>query len=282
MKGDGSPFNINKKLLALLLKPIVRFSMRRSLSIQTVQEVLRKVFIEVAKEEIEEAGESPNASRISVMTGLSRREVSASHDRSESEAGERAQPIFARVLAQWEQDRRYRNAKGQVRTLSYEGDKSEFARLVRSISAHVKPATVLFELQRNGAIETSEKGVTLRRATIDATVDHVRAFTIVSKDISALIEAVLQNLDGNSNEQDVHIRTEYDNIYLKDLPEIRQWLIDEARAFHKRARDFISNHDKDVFPTSSRSEAGGKVMVSMFSHASSPSSGSSAQKNDHS
>lgn len=270
MKNAESAISINQKLLALLLKPVVRFSMRRQFSIQAFEEVLRRVFVQIAEEEITTGGDSPNDSRISVMTGLARREVSACRSSSEPDDSLKSQPIFARVVAQWEQDRKYRDSKGNIRELSCEGERSEFAKLVKSISAHVKPATVLFELQRNGAVELSEGRASLKRATFDTTVDHVRAFSLISKDISALIDAVLHNLEGKQQEQDVHIRTEYDNIYLDDIPNIRKWLLDEARAFHKRARDFLSNSDKDVYPTTSRSAAGGRIMVSIFSRASTP------------
>lgn len=272
MKPLASPsFSINQKLLALLLKPVVRFAMRCRFSLQTFEEVLRRVFVQVAEEQIAQTGETPNDSRISVMTGLARREVSSCRRSSVEEESVKTQPIFARVVAQWEQDRKYRDSRGKPRALSYEGEKSDFAKLVQSISAHVKPATVLFELQRNGAVEIGPKGAALKRATIDATIDHVRAFSIISKDISALIDAVLHNLSASDGGQDVHIRTEYDNIYVSEVPRIRAWLVDEARAFHKRARDFISNYDKDVFPSSSSAPAGARIMVSMFSQAELPS-----------
>lgn len=267
MNATNSAQSIQRNLLALLLRPIVRFALQRHFSIQIFQEVLRNVFIQVAEQDLASCGEKANLSRVSVITGLTRREIARSKKESDLDTSSKTQPLFARVVAQWEQNPRYRDKKGAPKALSFEGEDSQFAELVGSISHHIKPATVLFELERNGAIERENQKLHLKRATIDATQDHVKAFSIVSRDIDALVKAVTHNLEHRTGEPDVHIRTEYDNIYVDSVPLIRTWLVEEARAFHKRARDFISSHDKDVFPTASSSPAGARVSVTLFSRA---------------
>ena len=63
-----------------------------------------------------------------------------------------------------------------------------------------------------------------------------------------------------------------DNIHLKDLPKVRQWLMDRGKEFHLSAREFLAMHDKDVTPAADPHEpAGGKVQLQAFSLITSPS-----------
>ena len=266
-KQSGSPASLTAQLLGLLLRPIVRFALTRGLSVQACQQTLKEIFVQIAEEQILQSGETANDSRISVATGLARREVSRLRGGSDALEKVATQPLYARVLAQWEQDKRFRTRQGQPKALTVDGDDSDFAALVKTVSKHIKPGTVLFELQRNGAIDIKGDVAILKRPTVDTTVDHVKVYGVISRDIGDLLAAVEHNLSHDSSNQDVIMRTEYDNIYLAEVPGIRKWLVDEARAFHKRARDFISGHDKDVFPTGSESPAGGRVIVSMFSRS---------------
>ena len=61
--------------LRLLVKPIAKFCLRHTLSIQDLIESAKIAFIEVADAEIRKKGDKVNTSRISLVTGLHRKDV---------------------------------------------------------------------------------------------------------------------------------------------------------------------------------------------------------------
>lgn len=247
-----------------LLRPIVRCALRKSLYFQDFIDILKGVFVEVAEEELLLRGEKASASRLSTATGLTRRDVSG-FVKDGYNIPEQQHSLLTRVVGLWEQDRRFQTKNGRPRILAYGSDDSDFSTLVRSVSAHVGPAAVLNELVCNGAVEIGESGAKLVRSTIDFTVDKVKAYGIIGKDIADLIATLEHNLSSTIPDQNLHLRTEFDNIYVSAIPKIRAWMMKEGRALHTRARDFLSQYDMDVSPSSHKdSTAGVRVVLNAF------------------
>ena len=78
---------------------------------------------------------------------------------------------------------------------------------------------------------------------------------------------VEENVIEKAKPPHLHARTEYDNISPKDLTVIKEWLLKEGAALHKRARTFISNFDLDINPDKEK-KGGSKVVVGTFSYTS--------------
>ena len=87
---------------------------------------------------------------------------------------------------------------------------------------------------------------------------------MASNDASDVLEAAQENLSLSPKVPHLHLRTEFDNIYLSELPHIRKWLLLEGSRFHKKVRAFLSKYDKDLHP-SKPAAAGGKVVVGAYS-----------------
>jgi Family of unknown function (DUF6502) len=109
-----------------------------------------------------------NVSRLSVATGMTRKEVSALLNHSTS-----VRPIVARrsgeqralrVLRGWLTDPRFQNRNGRPDDLSYRGYKKSFSVLVRLYGGDVTPKSVLRELERIAIVEATETGALRVRA----------------------------------------------------------------------------------------------------------------------
>ncbi len=249
------------KCLRLLLRPIVRFCFRNSLVLQEIVEHLKMALVEEASEAMRRSGQRVNVSRISVMTGVHRREVMRLTDNAEP--SQTPASLASRVIGQWEQDSRFHTAAGVPRMLSYEGDQNDFKDLVRCVSQDLNHCTVLFELERIGAVERRKAGLRLMRPSVVLTGDMLEGFQLLGRDSEDLMDAALENILEKPKPAQLHARTEYDNISLEALPEIRQWLLDEGAAFHRRMREYLSALDKDTQPKL-QGEAGGRVVVGTF------------------
>ena len=248
--------------LRLVLKPVVRFCLKRSLKLQDFTEAAKQVYLETATEALEAEGEQRNVSKLSVMTGLHRRDV----DRIVHETGplRYGNDLLSRVIGQWQSDKRY-STRGRARLLSFEGKESEFAELVASVSKNLNPYTVLFELERVGAVERGAGGLKLIRRTYEASSDLREGFSLLSGDCGDLISAVEENLTCRPSVPNLHSKTQYDNICTDHLDTIRSWILERGRVFHEEAREFLAQFDKDINPKLKNRPGGGRAAIGTFS-----------------
>jgi len=259
----------NKRSIALdiltaLLKPLVRFCLRNSHSFQDFTRVAKAVFITTAEEELAKSGSKVNISRISVLTGLHRDDITRRTKSKHKETGESIS-VFGRVIGQWRQDKRFLNQDGTPRALSYSGKKNEFKNLCEAVSTAVNWSTILFELKRLDFVEIKDGKVYSIRQMFGFEGDPRRGYGLLARDIDSLMEAVEHNLRHPERFPNLHLRTEYDNLSLKAMPELKAWLIDEGKAFHKKVRDYISQFDKDINPAITYEEGGGFIALGTFS-----------------
>jgi hypothetical protein len=259
------PRSLGLQLLESLMAPLVRFCLSHGFSIQDFIDTAKVAFMKLASEEITKVGKRPNVSRVSVMTGLNRTEATRLF-RGLKEPSEGPADVPARVMAHWQHQRRFRSTSGRPLSLTYRGDNSEFRRLVETVSKNVNPGTVLFELERKGMIKRTPQKVTLIRQVYATQANPLQAFQLLAGDFQTLLDAGEENVFGPEElMSNLHIRTEFDNIVKNKLPAIRKWLVEEGKAFHKRAREFLSGMDRDLSPQKDQGEAGARVSLTSFS-----------------
>jgi len=264
---------IQQHVLRTLLRPLVRFALKQSHSIQDFVNLAKVTFVNVAEEEILKATKKINVSRISAMTGLYREEVHKIFRDKELPTDEPIS-VLGRIIGQWRHDKRFTTKSGTPRVLSFQGMESEFHDLCYSVSKNLNAGTILFEITRLGYAEKTPHGIKLIKQMIGIDEDARPGFELLAKDIESLLGAVEENLlerDGNSP-SNLHIRTEYDNLTPKAIPEIKRWLIQEGKNFHKRCRKFISKFDKDINHSLESEPGGAKVVVCSFGHSLKPGS----------
>lgn len=245
----------------LMLRPIVRLCLRRYVRLQDFIEISKVAFVDIAQEELEKSGDNVSASRITVVSGVHRKDVS----RILAEGGpvRVGANLITRVIAHWEQDKRFCTKAGKPKVLDCEGRESEFAELVKSVSAELNPYSVLYELERMGTVERSDKGLRLQQGSSVSPSSLKEGFAMLARDTEDLMEAVEDNLSGEFEPPNLHLRTEYDNILVDAVPKVRAWLIEEGSSLHRRARAFLSQYDKDVSP--SDKPGGIRVVLGAFS-----------------
>lgn len=147
--------------LARLLRPLARMLLRNGISYKAFAELSKRVFVEVAREEFRIPGRKQSDSRVSVITGLSRKEVKrVQTDPEDGEGNLRLYNRAARVIYGWVKDPDYLAADGQPRRLQMEsaGNNVDFVGLVRRYSGDAPPRAVLDELDRVQAIRRHDDG----------------------------------------------------------------------------------------------------------------------------
>lgn len=239
-----------KRLLRYLLIPVAKYCLRHALQIQDMLEVAKAVFVEEACRQVEQTGEKVNTSRLSVITGLHRRDVERIYKRKEIQ--ETPQGLLNKIIGQWQYDPRFSSQTHKPKLLSCKGEESEFHSLAASVSRDINPGTVLFELERRDLISRKGDKVKLNEMVLQVAKKRdgqswEDGFKILSLDLTDQIEAVQENLS-IPRVHNLHGRTEFDRIPLEHELEIRSWLLKQGSQFHTDVRDYLAKFDSDLSP----------------------------------
>lgn len=162
-----------REILVNLLLPIGRLMLKGGLGIGDLTRAAKHAYVRAAITFVTPAGIRVNASRLSVITGLTRKEVTAivkeirgAPGAHPSEAKERR---VLRVLRGWRRDPRFCDNKGAPARLSLRGDRRSFSALVRIYGGDVTPNSILRELERMNAVTFSRsRGLHLRSTRVRA------------------------------------------------------------------------------------------------------------------
>jgi len=148
--------------LASVLKPIVKLLLQAGVGYSEFSSVAKSVFVRVAAEEYGVRGRPTNTSRISAITGISRKSVS----RLRKEGSiERWTPRLGTnpantVLHYWHHDSEYSIASGTPRALPFEGPGS-FSTLVARYAGDIPPGAMRAALRQAGTVTQDSEGLLL-------------------------------------------------------------------------------------------------------------------------
>ncbi|HZX47690.1 MAG: hypothetical protein A2Z47_11675 [Thermodesulfovibrio sp. RBG_19FT_COMBO_42_12] len=148
--------DVKKTLFAAivrLLQPLVRILLRNGVPYGTFADLAKHVYVKVAMEEFSLPKRKQTASRVSIITGLTRKEVSRVQgisDTGNEETVERYNRA-ARVVTGWVRDSRFSDINGNPAELVVEGSGTSFSELVRRY-CYSHDGLGLGHLRRNLAI----------------------------------------------------------------------------------------------------------------------------------
>ena len=139
-----NPQNIYLNALRRILRPLLRALINKGITLPALTQLLKQTYVEAAQD-FTLPGKPLTDSRISLITGLHRRDVKTIREELEQEVP--SQPplsIGSRVISQWTGNSDYLNAKGLPKVLPKHGDGS-FEYLVSSINKDFRARTLLDE-----------------------------------------------------------------------------------------------------------------------------------------
>lgn len=137
--------NIIRAACRQLLRPVVRMLLRLGIGWKEFAELAKVVFVEVAREDYGLHGRPTNASRVAMMTGLSRREVGEIRKQLDSEADDIVTPYrsrLSRVLTGWHTDEDF-SEFGSPKELSAD----EFRTLTHRYAGDIPDRAIVKEMQ---------------------------------------------------------------------------------------------------------------------------------------
>ncbi len=235
-----------------LLRPLVRILLRNGVSYKTFSDLAKWVYVDVASNEFGIEGRKQSTSRVSVVTGLSRKEVTRvlKLTRPDDSASAERYNRAARVIAAWRRESAFLGADGKPAPLPMAGSSASFSELVKKFSGDVPARAILDELVRIGAVkQLADGGVELLTRAYIPKSSEAGKLHILGTDVAHLIATIDHNLKPGPAGPLFQRKVAYDNLPDEILPQFRKLSAKKAQKLLENLDRFLANHDRDVTPT---------------------------------
>lgn len=257
---------INKALAASIvriLRPLVRILLRNGVPYGTFAELAKMAYIEVATKEFGIKERRQTRSRVSLLTGLTRKEVQRLMDQPgiEDVLSLDRYNRSARVISGWLRDSRFHDANGMPAALAFEEGDPSFSDLVRLHGRDLPPRAMLDELMNVGSVERNEDGrIFLSSNAYIPHTDEATQLTILGSSVSDLIQTIDHNMQSHEpRERLFQRRVMYNNLPAEVMPALRDLSREKGQELLEQLNEWIAPHDRDVNPAVSgtgRKQAG--------------------------
>jgi hypothetical protein len=236
--------------MARLLRPLVKLLLEKGISYDQAADVLRKTYCDVAfTDAFALPGKKQTDSRVSVLTGLTRKDVARLKEMTLGSPGLMANHNRAtRVTSGWWLDHPKDGALAGAAPLPLEGSDSSFSALVRKYSGDMPVRAVLDELVRIGMVRVNGNVVELVSRDNVRHADQSVQFDILGTSVSGLIETIAHNMEAKEDDLWLQRRVRYDNIPTEHVALVTRIVRTLAESAIDSARLQMSQYDRDSNP----------------------------------
>jgi len=205
-----------------ILYPLVRILLRNGIPSDALTELVRQTYVDVADQEFGIDGKRQTTARISVITGLNRKEVARLRGNDPLPAeDQRRWNRAATVLGAWLRDETFQDRKGDPLDLPFEGEGPTFPDLVKRYSGDMQPRAVADELLRVGAIESIDGRLRMTSRGYVPTDDPESIADILGIDAGEFIQTVDHNM--RSDDKLLQLKVLSTNVPIEYLEEFNAY-----------------------------------------------------------
>lgn len=235
-----------------ILRPLVRVLLRNGMAYGSFSELSRRAFVEVAYEDFTPKGKKQTISRVSALTGLTRKEVKRLVETPLSDASKSEQRYnrATRVVSGWINDKRFSNeAGGEV--LFLDDRKPSFNELVKAYSGDVPTKAMLSTLESAGTVKVEGDQVILLRHAYIPGNDAVDKLHILGTDVAEMISTINHNL---VHDADLRFQRKASSLAIKieDIPAFRDLMRKKSQHLLEELDTWLAHHTVEQDVESSR------------------------------
>ncbi len=229
----------------LLLRPIAALVMKCGVTWKELADLAKAVFVDVATEQFGIRGRPTNVARVSILTGISRKEVARQRALLASAGTARITKTndATRLLSGWHHDPAYVDRSGAPRPLAVRGPAPSFEALFERYGGDTPFQTLLKELKAAGSIAAREDGslVALRRYHMPAalSVENVRLFGSNLFDHATTLE---HNVSGRKGRRRFEGFAADERIRPAAAEAFRRFVDERSQKFLEEVDDWLSRH----------------------------------------
>jgi len=233
-----------------MLRPVVRHLIAQGVTHPALTQMLKEIYLEVAETEFALPFKRQTDSRLALVTGLNRKEISRLRRRAKRTATTVTveDNLVTHVIGRWMAGPPYATTKGIPRRLPYESTRPKvvsFARLVKEVSVDIPVRSVLDELLRAGAVAFLPQGeVELRREAHIPATDTAAKLTLLGTDPAELFCTIMHNIE-QPDAPRLQRKVVYDNIGADALADIRTATRHIGEELIRRGNAQLAAHDHD-------------------------------------
>lgn len=140
-----------------LLRPVVRLLIEKQVTFPALAGWLRSLYVEVADHELAIQGRRQTDSRISLLTGIHRKDIKRlRRELADDRAPAPAVALGALLVSRWIGDPTFLDERGKPQALprlSSQGGEVSFESLISSVNRDIPPRSILDEWVRLGVVE---------------------------------------------------------------------------------------------------------------------------------
>jgi hypothetical protein len=244
-----------KKAVLSVLRPLVRYMIERGWTYPALSEMLKAVYVEEALQRQGEENDSVTDSRVSLLTGVHRKDVKRLRAVAGDHAAElpHAAALAARVVAAWTSSPRYldTNRKPKILPQRHMPNRVSFEGLVREAKADMRANVILDELVRAGVADVDEEGkVHLLRSAYVSDIPRDK-LVYLGDNVSDHLKGALHNVTGKGKpflERAVY----YEVMDAQELDEVRPEL-------YQLSEEFLQAINRRVMPLNRRANQHGQT-----------------------
>lgn len=231
----------------LVLRPLASIFLKCGLTWKEFSDLSKSVFVEAATEEFGIKGRPTNVSRVSILTGISRKEVKRQRDLMLND-----EPVVktkttdaTRVLSGWFQDADYRDSTGEPVLLQESGAAPSFESLCDRYSGDIAPQTMLKELLQTETIERTDGGdLRVKRRFYQPAKHDDENLTWGIAFIRDLAETMNNNVFlSNSATPRFGRKAESVRLMSRDIGEFQEFLDTRGQAFLEEVDAWLTHHE---------------------------------------
>jgi len=231
-----------------LLRPLVRILLRNGIAYGSFAELAKKVYVDVAFDEFAPEKKKQSMSRVSALTGLTRKEAKRLHELQQSDAGETEQRYnrAVRVISGWVNDPEFHDAEGQPAELPVEGETASFSALVKKYSGDVTTQSMLAVLGVAASIEKDNDRVRLVQHAYVPGNDASEKLRILGTDAAELIATIDHNLVSDENALRYQRKVSNLRVNISALPAFKKLSAEKAQALLEELDAWLTENEVDA------------------------------------
>lgn len=229
--------------LRRILRPLVRLLLSHGVTYPLITDIVKATYVDVARREFRLAGKRQTDSRISLLTGVHRKDVKRLID--EGDRGGEAPvgvSLGAALLARWMGEPDLIDAQGKplpLPRLASDGGKLSFEALVESVSKDIRSRVILDEWLRTGVAQLDRQDrVVLNPNALAPTRDFGEKLRFLEANVHDHLAAAVHNLSGAQPPM-LERSVFYDQLSAGSVGELRQLAAELAmqamQALNRRA-----------------------------------------------
>jgi len=241
---------ILRAIIRRVLPPLVRILLRNQVSVSQFIDQVKDIYVEVADKDFSLPSKKNTLSRISVITGLSRKEVlriKTQNKNDQQQAATYKLNKASNVITGWLNDSDFTGSDGKASGLPLKGDRESFEALVKRYGGDITPRAVLDELTRSGnVVMNAETGQLCLVSFGYVPEQNIEKLEVMSKCTRDFLETLSHNLDHEVYEAYFQRQLTYTELPLKVVNEFKEFSKEKSLEHIFELNRWLANRKKNL------------------------------------